>query len=312
MPKEFYNPKQFLEELRSMGLEVSDRTVKYYVAKGLLPKPIHNPYVGADGRVGFFPRDSVKRLRRILQLKNQGFKLTQIRQVLEGQQQETLRQIAAEQPDDWRREVVFRYLHHLGNDQQRQNRTEFLASVAQIDDNELLHRSGRTYLTRELASLVGDEAADKYVEEYFLNVHTADLKRKLTLFRKWRDEAGGQTSEEAPSAFQVLRRATGDLLLRLTTRAEYLRLLETVRQQFEASLERRPLPAAVEGGELLLELAARGQQTVQGALIALEHAAENEDPGALAQALEELKRGHFLLVQTGVVARTYLTLLDFS
>ncbi|MCA9796717.1 MAG: hypothetical protein KC910_33135, partial [Candidatus Eremiobacteraeota bacterium] len=135
---------------------------------------------------------------------------------------------------------------------------------------------------------------------------------KLSLFRKWRDEAGGQTSDETPSAFQVLRRATGDLLLRLTTRAEYLRLLELVRQQFESSLERRPLPGPVEGGDLLLTLARNGQETVRGALIALEHAAQNEDPGGLAQALEELKRGHFLLVQTGVVARTYLSLLDFA
>lgn len=301
-----FSVRQLLERAREMGLDVNERTLKFYTNRGLLPKPVRNPYPGADGRVSYYPRDALRRLRKIYQMKAQGFKLGQIRQLLERQGNEPLRQLTGPQEEDWRREVVFRYLHSFGSDEARQARTEFMAAVSGTDADEFLQKAGRTYLERTLAPLVGKAEAHRYVEEYFLGIAPAELERKLDVFRRWRQQAAQPTDQAPVSAYLAIRRLTGNLLLKLVPRTEYRRQLKAVAKAFR---ETQPFPS--EGSDdFLLSQALRARQLVSQALGALEAASEGPDAGALAAALEQLQRGHFLLTQVASVARANLAMLE--
>ena len=63
------------------GLELSERTFRYYVVLGLLPKPLKKP--GEDARVHFYPLAILDRLQEIRSLQEQGFSLKQIKKYVE-------------------------------------------------------------------------------------------------------------------------------------------------------------------------------------------------------------------------------------
>lgn len=295
---------------RELGLDVSVRTVKFYTTRGLLPKPVKNPFPGADGRARYYPADALRKLRKILQMKNQGFKLEQIRKMLQQRAGESLRQLSGTSEEDWRREVVFRYLNRFGSEDNRNARVEYLARVSGTERDEHLQRAARIYLVRELSSVVGQAAARQYVEEYFLSLSPEELARRMEPFRHWREEVREQEAREA-SPHQALRRLTGNLLLKLLSRNEFRRQVEAVEQRFVTTFqEQRPRPSP--GARLLNQQADRARDLILEGLRGLREAAENREAQLLAQALRQFETGYFLLGQVQEIANRYAVLLGSS
>ncbi len=63
----------------SQGLEISQRTFRYYAVMGLLPPSSQSPSGTEDGRVNYYPPDVVDRLLTIRRLQAEGYSLKQIR-----------------------------------------------------------------------------------------------------------------------------------------------------------------------------------------------------------------------------------------
>lgn len=61
------------------GLELTERTFRYYAVVGLLPKPLKRPGGVEDARVHYYPADIIDRLLQIRTLQSQGYSLKQIK-----------------------------------------------------------------------------------------------------------------------------------------------------------------------------------------------------------------------------------------
>ena len=76
MPKETHNATRTLAELAAAS-GVAARTIRYYIARGLLPPPL------AGGRSACYGPSHLERLARIRRLQSQGMTLAQIAWELE-------------------------------------------------------------------------------------------------------------------------------------------------------------------------------------------------------------------------------------
>lgn len=280
----------------AQGLDVPERTVRFYVSKGLLPAPVKAPFEGADGRVAWFPADALRRLKRIGQLKAQGMSLEQIARALEGRRGPAPEEGPA-------REFAFRFLQAEGTDSARRARLEFLAAVTGTQRDDLLVRAARTYLRRRLAPLVGEGEARRHVEEFFLGLSPPELERRLEPFRRWRDAEAERERTTRPSPTGALRRLAGDRLLNLLGPEEFRRRVAHLRR---AALAPDP-GSAPPGGEALHQGFQRARDLLREGLEALEAA---EDAAEMAKALELVERAEGLLTATADLARRQAALLE--
>ena len=180
---EFLSLPKLLRSAQEQGLELNERTLQYYVKRGLLPKGQKNPYSGADGRAVYWPVSVLKQVRRIFQLKQQGYKLEQIRLRLETAGKSSAPPIPPTETvsEDWRREVAYRYLKHSLGGQLRQLRQGLEALRPQ--DNAAWLEALRDYHVAGLSPLIGEEEAARWVDQFFLDLHPKELPRYLARFR---------------------------------------------------------------------------------------------------------------------------------
>lgn len=228
MSQDYLSVPRFLEQAQLLGLEVSERTVNYYIARGLLPKPIKRPFNGADGRVAYLPADGLKLLKKILIYKEQGLKLEHIRRVLEGKGQ-THQVVDESQRQAWQRELVYRFLRQLPAGQSTAARLKLL-SVMGNDPSQLLLDDLKDYYVETLQSLVGEEHARRWVHEYFL--HLGGNERTRQIRRLTSELQGSGKAVSGPDPLRQLRKAASDFALKRIDEASWIDYLS----QWEASL----------------------------------------------------------------------------
>lgn len=242
---EFLSLPKLLHAAQEAGLDVNERTLLYYVSRGLLPKGQRSPYNGADGRVAYWPATVVKRLRRILQLKDQGYKLEQIRRTLDSGK-------AAAPADpgtpDWRREVALRYLKNflLGDYRPAREQLETNLPAPEADDAEWL-QAFREYKIACLTPLIGAEPAAHWVRQYLLQIHPKELGRALTRFRQELAQRQTLSAASVAELSRTLRRVISDRLLgRVDGQASdrYVRSLSRVLQKTRRRLLELDVPVA--------------------------------------------------------------------
>lgn len=308
MARDYLSQDELLEQARELGLDLTERTLKFYTARGLVPRPEKKPFPAADGRVAYFHRDVLRRLRRIEQLKAQGFKLEQIRKLLEQKGGESLRSLGPAE-EDWRRQVAFRYLHQQAGEEGRRARVEFLASVLGTDQEETLQRAARRYMTRLLTPLIGETEATRYVEEYFLGLPPRELNRRMELFRHWRDEEKKKDRQASP--LELLRRMTSDFLLGLVQAPAFAGELARVRERL--SVRRRAVAALTDAPwhePMLLSMALESLEHADQGLRALEQASLEKDSKSVGAGLETFQRATDQLSLILTLAHDHATLLE--
>ena len=70
---------QVLAAAGQRGLELTERTFRYYAVVGLIPRPLKRPSGDEDARVHYYASDIVDRLMQIRTLQAQGYSLKQIK-----------------------------------------------------------------------------------------------------------------------------------------------------------------------------------------------------------------------------------------
>jgi DNA-binding transcriptional MerR regulator len=228
---EFLSLPKLLQAAQESGLEVNERTLLYYVARGLLPKGQRSPYNGADGRVAYWPAPTLKRLRRILQLKQQGYKLEQIRKALESGRPAA----PGADTDDWKREVAIRYLKNFVAGDFLPARLELEAGLPPADADESAWLPVvREYKTACLVPLIGEEPARHWVKQFFLQLHPKEVSRFLTQFRQ--HFATRPALSALPEQTRTVRRVVTDMLLGRLEPATFQLYLDAQGRAFQHAL----------------------------------------------------------------------------
>lgn len=175
---DWFSQDELLAELKRVGIAVPERTLRFWVANGVLPSPIKKPYRGADGRVGYFPREALTLVPEILRLQSEGWKLRQIKARL-AQVQELPKTPRSEpqEPSDSGQELATRYLQDLLSDTESRDRRRCFASPA-APSSEL--RQVRHYLVARLERWVGRSAAVRATSAFLLGLSRRDFQRLVS------------------------------------------------------------------------------------------------------------------------------------
>lgn len=239
---EFVSLPKFLRLASEQGLDVTERTLNFYITRGLLPKPVRKPFVGADGRVGYMPTDSLRQLRKILQFKEQGLKLEQIRRTLEGKG--VVQEQDLDQKSRWQRELAFRYLRHMPAGYYAPARMQLLSRLTR-HSQKVSAEDLRDFQASTLTPLVGEDEARRYVREFYLKLPARELERQVHSVSK---EYLEKVAQGGPAQFmQNVRQAVSNRLLSRTSAealVEYLQSLQERLREAQAELLAAPgLPA---------------------------------------------------------------------
>lgn len=245
---EFVSLPKFLRLAAEQGLEVTERTLNFYVTRGLLPKPVRKPFVGADGRVGYMPTDSLRQLRKILQLKEQGLKLEQIRRTLEGRG--VVQEQDLDQKAQWQRELAFRYLRHMPAGYYAPARMQLQSRLTR-HSQKISAEDLRDFQAATLTPLVGEAEAQRYVKEFYLKLPAKELERQVHAVGK---EYLEKVAQGGPGQFlQNLRQSVSNRLLsRISEEAHgaYLDQLEATLGKARAELLEHDSEGWVQAGLL--------------------------------------------------------------
>ena len=160
--KEFLTLAELLSELHSTGVQIEERTVRYWTSRGLLPRPVKKPFRGADGRVGYYPSSTLNTIADVLRLQDEGWKIEQIRKFVLGSEQRVVKM-------DQTLSMNFsaKYLKELLSDHSVRERQEFLTST-NSDPGDI--RRIRRQLVGRLERIVGRKEAVRAVSQFLLSL----------------------------------------------------------------------------------------------------------------------------------------------
>ncbi len=285
-------------ELERLGVTVSERTIRFYVANNLIPQPLKKPFAKADGRVSYFPRSSLLLVQRIMKWQEEGYKLKQIQNLLNKPSR--LETIDSTAPEGWRKKMAFRFLRNWYGPARRRLLSEFSARVSSEDSDLVLGEAGRLRLARELSLMMEEEAALPLVGDYFQKLSVSEQQVWLERFRGWQREGDG--SEEGTFGYQSwtpYQQLVGDLLLGLIPVEEYERRISSIEARVREMIGSSPKVTRVELEVQLQQLLLR----VVSTLSVLKTVPEPLDPVPLLDALASLKISLQALVQLRSVAQ---------
>jgi len=289
---------EVIAEARRLGIEVSERTLRYYVSLGLLPKPGRHPSEGVDQRILFFPGDVLERVEEIRRLKDSGFTLEQIRQFLAGTARPGLEALAGSQEPDGSR-LAEKVVRALSSEEVRQAWRDF-GSRAQGASEEELRDLARDFYRRVLSTLVGPSEAERTVARAFRRLSTAQWERKLAPLRRVRE-----TFQEAPGprGGSALGRTMTSTIRELAHRIAAREGPEALRAELEHTAGRiaalldkyQGVPPSDPQKHEIARFMARALEVYADAVSLLREGAQSGEPAPLEQAVARAERGGEIL-----------------
>lgn len=229
--QDWLSQEELLRELEQAGITLPERTLRFWVTNGVLASPVKKPYRGADGRVGYYPRETLNLIPQVLRLQQEGWKLRQIRQRLE-QPESPSKAGKPQAPTEGGQEWATRYLQDLLADTESRDRRRCFSSpgAAQSDLRQVRH-----YLVARLERWVGRSAAVRATSAFLLGLSQRDFQRLVSRLRVPSSlrlaqalvsaEASGQESIAVPPEDQLprLRKSLGQQRARLEKWREHPR-----------------------------------------------------------------------------------------
>jgi DNA-binding transcriptional MerR regulator len=194
MQSDYLSQEELLYALEHEGMEVAERTIRFWISKGVLEPPLRKPFKHADGRKKYFPTRVVGEIADILRLQEEGWKLTQIKKRLRSP-------VKASASDGTGAEELARLLlaDFLGNG-------EFRDKVKMIDSADRATppwRRVRNFLVARLTHFVGRKQAVRSVTSFMLGLSKRDTAKLLRLTsgqRTVHESLSEQSSEKVWSA----------------------------------------------------------------------------------------------------------------
>ena len=197
--------EELLAELGHAGITLAERTLRFWISNGVLAAPVRKPYRGADGRVGYYPRETLALVPRVLKLQEEGWKLRQIKLRLEEGATPASRatQVAWQEGE----QAARRYLSDLLSDTESRDRRRCFSSSG-APASEL--RQLRHYLVARLERWLGRSTAVRATSAFLLELDEKEVRRlqaRLRVGSSQRAEEGAGQESPAPVAFPSPARA---------------------------------------------------------------------------------------------------------
>ncbi len=181
--------EQVIAEARQRGVEISERTLKYYVSQGLVPHPERHPSSTVDRRVLFYTAGVPEVLTEIRRLQESGLTLQQIRQFLAGSARPDLQTLARESDPEGPRSAE-KVVQALLSQEVARAYQDFLTLPAEATD-QVLRQAGKEFYERVLRALVGARRARQLVARTFSRLTPAQWDRKLAPLLQLRARQSG-------------------------------------------------------------------------------------------------------------------------
>lgn len=189
MGKNYYTSDEILRKAEDLGLDLVERKLKYYVTLGILPKPVRNPDDAGealDGRVAYFPPETLDRLKKIQELQSSGFTLPQIKAYFNRSIDPGLEEFLGSGKGHHRisPEILAKLLL---SDDMREAARSFQRKISSDGTEEAFQGAALEYYFETLALLLGEETAKKYVKEFLIDAPSEQKERNIAPLRKWKD-----------------------------------------------------------------------------------------------------------------------------
>lgn len=202
------------------GLEISERTFRYYGVVGLLPRPLKRPHGDEDARVHYYPADIVDRLVRIRTLQAQGYSLKQIKSWLSIEPPasapvDTESAGAAPPASGVAISELRGLLCFFSGEALRSAEETFLEATLVDDREEVLRQAAVAWYAGLVADLTGGAHTREQVQAALAQMTPLEVDALIEPLRRMRDEERRRRAfdEEAPlvTVLRVLalRRARG-------------------------------------------------------------------------------------------------------
>jgi DNA-binding transcriptional MerR regulator len=233
--------EELIRELGRLGIDISERTIKFYVSHDLLPKPRKDSSGKRDRRVVFFHEEAVRAVQEIRRLQGQGFTLDQIKKFLTGAEDPQLRALADEQRRAGRFTLAEKFVKALFSDASRAASREFLERSVRDLSEDALAQAGREYYRAVLTALMGEEEAQTYISEVLERLTPGEWEKKIAPLRQLRDAAVRNMKEAAGTVGSTLTGQLQDLGRGLIVGAERgasMRELEGIERRLKAMEEK--------------------------------------------------------------------------
>lgn len=170
MNSDYLTQEDLLNHLEHIGLDVPERTLRFWVTKGVLEAPLKKPYKHADGRKKYFPTRVVSEISEIIKLQQEGWKLTQIKLRLRSPAKVN----QTEQPNT---EQMAKLLleDYLNNGEFRDK----LKTLDASDPSTPPWRKMRNFLVARLTHFVGRKQAVRAVTSFMVGLSGREVKKLL-------------------------------------------------------------------------------------------------------------------------------------
>lgn len=172
MKSDYLTQEELLYALEHEGLDVSERTIRFWIAKGVLEKPLRKPYKYADGRKRFFPTRVVGEILDIMRLQEEGWKLTQIKKRLRSPPK------AAQVDEAEAQELARKFLADFLANGEFKDRQKLIDGA---DPSTQPWRRVRNFLVARLTHFVGRKHAVRAVTSFMLGLSKREVARLLRL-----------------------------------------------------------------------------------------------------------------------------------
>lgn len=205
-----------LRQAGGIGLDLSERTFRYYSVMGLLPKPIKRPGGSGDARVHYYGEDIMQRLQEIRSLQQQGYSLKQIKDYFRvAAHVPQPRSEAANEDDDARTlpSDAQTLLRAFSSPQMAEASRNFLATATQDLTEETLRQAAMLYYQELLGIFLGDERAAMALHDTFAHLTPLEIDTMMRPLRTLRNrEWARRTQRKSIPVAGVLREVAGQLL----------------------------------------------------------------------------------------------------
>ncbi|MGV8121042.1 MAG: MerR family transcriptional regulator [Candidatus Xenobiia bacterium LiM19] len=200
--RQYYTSEEILRKSDELGLELSDRKIKYYVTLGILPKPVRNPLEAKgniDGRVAYFPPETLERLSKIKELQDSGFTLPQIKKYFKDSLDPALKSFLEQEQEGDDAVPLERIVTTLMGENVREATKSFIQAMSADDSAEAFQNASIQYYHNILIPLIGRERAEKYVRDFFINAAAEEREKKLEPLKRWRAQFLKSSAPQKPS-----------------------------------------------------------------------------------------------------------------
>lgn len=178
-----------LAESRALGLELSERTFRYYAVIGLVPPSIKRASGEEDARVRYYPHEVVQRLLDIRELQSQGYTLRQIKAWF-AMRDDTLHAMRSVRHADAMRGRVDAsgLLPFFASGVIEEARAAFLVAACADRREETLRQSVMAYYVSLLDGVLGCGAGEPALQQLLAAMTPMQVEALIQPLRRWRDE----------------------------------------------------------------------------------------------------------------------------